>query len=127
MSAARSPRDRSTLTSVPAREGSDVARLRARRREARRRQRTARIDLGLGMCAALVLLLATPGLAITGLITLLILALCGASIVRERRRRARSEEETPRRGERSRTAVAASRSDRRASDPAARDRARSTR
>jgi hypothetical protein len=67
-----------------------VAELRARRRLARRRQRVARIDLGLGVLGAIVLLLATPGLAITALIALLVLALCALSVIVERRRRRRA-------------------------------------
>jgi membrane protein implicated in regulation of membrane protease activity len=51
----------------------------------------ARIDLGLGAAGALVLLLATPGLAVTAVIALLVLALCALSVVVQRRRRRRSE------------------------------------
>jgi hypothetical protein len=69
----------------------DPGRTRARRREARRRQRLARFDLALGVVAAIFLLLATPGLAVSALIALLVLGLCGASIVVERRRRVRRE------------------------------------
>jgi hypothetical protein len=47
------------------------------------------MDLGLGVLGAIVLILATPGLAISGLIALLVLVACGASFVLERRRRAR--------------------------------------
>ncbi len=65
---------------------ADVARLRARRRDARRRQRAARIDIGIGVLAAIVLLLVSPGLAIAGLIGLLVLIACGVSVWRERRR-----------------------------------------
>jgi predicted membrane metal-binding protein len=48
------------------------------------------LDLGLGLIAALVLLLATPGLAMTAVIALVVLAICGLSIVRERRGRRRA-------------------------------------
>jgi len=87
MSAARPSRDLPPRTAVaPAR---DSAQLRERRRHARRHQRLARLDLGLGVLGAIVLLLATPGLAVSALIALLVLALCGLSLVLERRRRAR--------------------------------------
>jgi len=69
----------------------DISRLRARRREARRRRRLARVDLGLGTIGALVLLLATPGLAITAIVALAVLALCLLSVVLERRGRRRSK------------------------------------
>jgi Flp pilus assembly protein TadB len=77
---------------------ADIARLRARRREARRRIRLARLDLGLGLFAALVLLLATPGLAMTAVIALVVLALCGLSVLLERRARRRGQR--PRRSSR---------------------------
>jgi hypothetical protein len=48
------------------------------------------LDLGLGLVAALVLLLATPGLAMTAVIALVVLAICGLSIVLERRGRRRA-------------------------------------
>ena len=75
-----------------------------RRREARRRTRLARIDLALGVVAALLVLLLSPGLAITGLIALLVLAVCLASIVVERRRR---RSPRPRRPGRAATAAGA--------------------
>lgn len=68
---------------------TDIPRLRARRREARRRRRLARLDLGLGAFVALVLLIATPGLAITAVIALIMLALCVLSVVLERRKHGR--------------------------------------
>jgi Flp pilus assembly protein TadB len=71
---------------------ADIARLRARRRDARRRRRLARVDLGLGVAGALVLLIATPGLAISGLLAGVVLAACVASFVVERRRRKRPEQ-----------------------------------
>jgi hypothetical protein len=70
---------------------ADIARLRARRRDARRRRRLARVDLGLGVLGALVLLIATPGLAIAALLAGVVLAGCVASFVIERRRRTRPE------------------------------------
>jgi len=69
----------------------DISRLRARRREARRHQRLARVDVGLGVIGALVLLLATPGLAITAIVALAVLALCLLSVVLERRALRRSK------------------------------------
>jgi hypothetical protein len=72
------------LTSDPR---ADVSRLHARRREARRRRNIARVDVGLGLAAAAVLVIATPGLAITGLVALIVLALCGLTFALDRRRR----------------------------------------
>jgi hypothetical protein len=56
-----------------------------RRRDARRRRHVARVDLGLGVAGAVVLLLATPGLAITALVALIVLVLCLLTLVLERR------------------------------------------
>jgi hypothetical protein len=55
------------------------------------------VDLGLGVLGALVLLIATPGLAIAALIALLVLAGCLLSVVVERRRRTRAESDPRRR------------------------------
>jgi hypothetical protein len=68
---------------------ADIATLHARRREARRRRRLTRVDLGLGIAAALALLIASPGLAITGLISAFVLAACVISVFAERRMRGR--------------------------------------
>jgi Flp pilus assembly protein TadB len=68
----------------------DISRLRARRREARRRRRLARVDLGLGVAGALVLLIATPGLAIAALVAGIVLVACVTSFAVERRRRGRA-------------------------------------
>jgi Flp pilus assembly protein TadB len=68
----------------------DISQLQARRRQARRRRNLARLDLGLGLLGAIVLILATPGLAIVALVALLVLALCALSIVLERRAARRS-------------------------------------
>lgn len=87
MSAARSSRHR---PAEPRSAPADIAELRARRREARRRRRLARVDLGLGMAGALVLLIASPGLAITGLIAAVVLAVCGLSVFKERHARRRA-------------------------------------
>ncbi|HSZ14733.1 MAG TPA: hypothetical protein VK790_11935 [Solirubrobacteraceae bacterium] len=64
---------------------ADLAGLRARRRAARRRRKLARLDVGLGVAGALVLLLVSPGLAITGLIAVLVLAACLVSALLGRR------------------------------------------
>ena len=74
----------------------DPGALRARHRSARRRRRVARLDVAIGLVLALVLVLATPGLAIAAVIALLVLAICLASVLLERlsgrRRRAAPEE-----------------------------------
>jgi Flp pilus assembly protein TadB len=64
----------------------DMSQLRLRRREARRRRRLFRLDLGLGLLGALVLLLATPGLAVAALLALGVIVLCIGSVLLERRR-----------------------------------------
>ena len=61
----------------------------SRRRDARRRRHLARVDLGLGVVGAVVLLLATPGLAITGVVALIVLVLCLLTFLLERGRRSR--------------------------------------
>src|ERR1019366_2101625 len=45
----------------------DMSRLRARRRQARRRRHLARLDFGLGLLLAVVALLVAPGIAIVAL------------------------------------------------------------
>jgi hypothetical protein len=82
MNAAR-PSQRRPTEIAPA--AADMGELRARRRAAQRKRRLARVDLGVGVVAALALLIASPGLAITGLIALLVLALCVLSAVVEKR------------------------------------------
>jgi hypothetical protein len=67
----------------------EMAHLRARRRDARRRQRVARLDLALGVAAALTLFVISPGLAITAIVALLTLLVCGVSLLVGRRRRHR--------------------------------------
>jgi len=64
---------------------ADLPELRVRRREARRRRRLLRVDLGVGLFSGIVLLLATPGLAIAALIAFALIGLCTLSILRERR------------------------------------------
>lgn len=57
--------------------------LRARRRRASRlrRRRLARVDVVVGLIAAIVLLLASPGLAIAGIVALLLLIGAGISLL----------------------------------------------
>jgi hypothetical protein len=62
---------------------------------ARRRRHLARVDVGLGLLGALILILAAPGLAITGLIALIVLVGCLAAFVIERRRSASAHERVP--------------------------------
>jgi predicted membrane metal-binding protein len=54
------------------------------------------LDIALGVVGAIVLIVATPGLAVSALIALLVLALCGLSLMVERRRRTR-DRRSPRR------------------------------
>jgi Flp pilus assembly protein TadB len=89
MSAAESSDDVARGDGPPAEPPGDVSRLQARRRDARRRQHLARVDLGLGVVGAVVLLVATPGLAITGLVALIVLVLCLLTFALERRSRRR--------------------------------------
>jgi uncharacterized membrane protein len=92
VSATRPSRQTSQRQGSPP-QSRDVAQLRARRRQARRRRRLARLDLGLGVLAAIVLIVGTPGLAISGLIALIVLAACAVSFILERRARVRAERE----------------------------------
>lgn len=88
MSAARPsrPHERQVAGSPAPR---DMSLLRARRREADRRRRLFRVDLGVGALIALVLLLATPGVAIAAILAGVILLACAVSIAVQRRRRRR--------------------------------------
>jgi hypothetical protein len=92
MSAARPSGPSRQRTSEYATAPAAIGDLRSRRREARRRRRLARVDLGLGVAGALVLLLASPGLAITGLVAVLVLAACLASAMIGRRAQRRSRQ-----------------------------------
>jgi peptidoglycan/LPS O-acetylase OafA/YrhL len=67
-----------------------MARLRARRRAARRRRRLLRIDLALGVLAAVVALIVSPGLAIASLFALAALAACALSMLLAHVRRTRA-------------------------------------
>jgi site-specific recombinase len=76
----------------------DPARLRARRVHARRRRRLARLDVGLGLVCALVLVIASPGLAIAGVVALAVLLVCALSLLWDRlavRRAARKRDQPP--------------------------------
>lgn len=70
-------------------EPRDISLLRARRREADRRRRLLRLDLALGVLGAIVLLVATPGLAMAAVVAGVLLAVCAVSVLVERRRRAK--------------------------------------
>jgi Flp pilus assembly protein TadB len=63
--------------------------LRERRRAAQRRKHLARVDVGLGLLAALIIVVAAPGLAITALIVLIMLIAVGIAYLVERQLRAR--------------------------------------
>ena len=79
--------DQEPRTRTDAMQGRDMAELRERRRRASNRKRLLRLDLGLGVLAAILLLIISPGLAITGLMAVILLLGVLASIVIERRRR----------------------------------------
>ena len=130
MSAERSPRDGRGQNGDLAKLRPDMTQLHARRRAARRRTRTARIDLGLGLFGAMILLITSPGLAITLLIVTTILLLCGISVFRDRRRSSAAAQEpadpAPGRGA-GVGAAGAARQARRGPDRVVRDRTGSTR
>jgi fatty acid desaturase len=65
---------------------NDMSHLRARRREARRRRHLFRIDICLALLLAVTALLLAPGVAIVAFAALAILAICGMSILIDRRR-----------------------------------------
>jgi len=68
--------------------------VRARRRRARERRRLARLDVAIGAFVALLLLIVSPGLAITGLVALLMLAAVLTSLaISHRRARQRASRE----------------------------------
>jgi len=75
----------------------DIAHLQSRRREANRRRRLLRIDVGLGLLAGIVLLVATPGLAIAAIFAGVLLAACVLSVLVQRRRERRRAAEPRRR------------------------------
>ncbi len=67
----------------------EISQLRARRRALNRRRRLFRLDLAVGVLVAVVLLIATPGLAIAALLAGVMLIACFVSVIFERRRRRR--------------------------------------
>jgi len=88
MSAAR-PSSEPTRRAQPVRGAQrprDMSQLRSRRREAERRRRLLRVDLGVGLVGAIALWIIAPGLAIVALVALVLLTVCGVSVVLERRR-----------------------------------------
>jgi Flp pilus assembly protein TadB len=77
---------------APARAPREMSVLHSRRREANRRRRLLRVDVGLGVLAGIVLLLATPGLAIASIFAGILLGACLLTVVRQRgRERKRSQ------------------------------------
>ncbi|HEX3518236.1 MAG TPA: hypothetical protein VHT29_04295 [Solirubrobacteraceae bacterium] len=86
MSATR-PSRRDPEQSVPRRAPRDISQLQARRRAAERRRRLFRLDIGLGVLMAVILLIVTPGLAIAAVLAVAMLLGCVASVVIARRRR----------------------------------------
>ncbi len=84
MSAERSRRYSSSTDPY---RGTDMSHLRARRRAAERRRRLARLDVALGVAAAVFVFIVSPGLAITAIVALLTLLACGVSVLVQRRRR----------------------------------------
>jgi hypothetical protein len=89
MSAAERSSEAARGDGPPGPPPGDISRLQIRRRDARRRKHLARVDVGLGLVGALILLFATPGLAITGLVALIVLVLCLLTFALERRSRSR--------------------------------------
>jgi Flp pilus assembly protein TadB len=81
------PSRREPGESVPRRAPRDISQLQARRRAAERRRRLFRLDIGLGVLLAVILLIATPGLAIAAVFAAAMLLGCVASVVMARRRR----------------------------------------
>jgi len=86
MSAAPPPRRARTANAQPDYELHGRAELRLRRRDAQRRRGLLRLDVALGVLAAIIVLLATPGIAIAALVALLMLVAIIGSVMFERRR-----------------------------------------
>jgi hypothetical protein len=80
MSAMPPVSDERRARSRPAVAGRDRRELRARRNDARRRRGLLRLDIAIGVVIALVLLLATPGVAFAAIVALLVLAGCAVSV-----------------------------------------------
>jgi Flp pilus assembly protein TadB len=64
---------------------NDISRLHAGRRQARRRRYLALLDLGLGLLAAIMAFLLSPGLAVVAIAAFVVLAVCVISTLLERR------------------------------------------
>ncbi|HEY2181200.1 MAG TPA: hypothetical protein VGH09_05965 [Solirubrobacteraceae bacterium] len=79
MSAMRPVSDERRVRSRPAVASRDRRELRARRNYARRRRGLLRLDIAIGVLLALVLLLATPGVAYAAIVAVLVLAGCVVS------------------------------------------------
>jgi uncharacterized membrane protein YfcA len=60
--------------------------LHSRRREANRRRRLLRVDVGLGVLAGIALLIVTPGLAIAAIFAGILLVVCVLTALGQRRR-----------------------------------------
>ncbi len=89
MSAMPPAKDVPTRGRPPAGQARGMGELRLRRREAQRKRGLLRLDLAVGVLAAIVLLLITPGVAVAAIVALLVLAGCVGSVFVERRRRRR--------------------------------------
>jgi Flp pilus assembly protein TadB len=92
MSAARSSGRRPVESRGAPQRPREITHLQARRRAANRRRRLLRLDIGVGVFVAIVLLIATPGLAIAGILGIVMLAVCVGSVLVERRRRRKRAE-----------------------------------
>ena len=93
MSATPPARNARSTRRAPTQRPRNAAEARLRRREARearRRRGLLRMDVGLGVLAAIVLLLATPGVAFAAIIALLVLIVCAVSVAIEHRRSRRA-------------------------------------
>lgn len=62
----------------------DMAHLRARRRQARRRRHLLRMDIALGLLIALLAVLLAPGMASAAIAALTVFAICVVSILLDR-------------------------------------------
>lgn len=91
----RAGRPAPPAATLPSQAGMEERR--ARRAASRRRTRLARLDLGIGVGCALFIFIVSPGLAITGVLAIVVLAVCVGSVLLERRRRRHvAEARTPR-------------------------------
>ncbi len=69
----------------------DMTEIRARRERSRQRSRIARLDVMIGVAVAVILLIVSPGLAMSGIIALLALLAIGVSIAVPAYKRRRAE------------------------------------